>query len=506
MVPRMKTLVPTIKVAVVTCLLFASAISFSEVKTGNLDDSQSNNRAQAAEGTARPDAIRYANQFACPSHPGCKGRSDFGAQIMAAYADCPVKGCRIRVPANPSCWAYNTPLVFGDNGKNVILEGDGTTQTCLFFDSVSGSAITLDTGGSVSGGESVLRNLVLLGRCSDWNCAGVTSTAVTIGPANGTGTLSFEDFQIGLQVGVRNQICPGGCGFLNGFVMGGAAINLGLSLYNTSIQSSGTAINVDSHNYENLHWFGGFCAQNNICFSGAAAGDYYFYSISFDDNALGAISSKRNAGIWCYGCHFENAGQGASSNYIQASGNSIVELYGGAIYERRRKGSSYPGFITFSGSVLVVDGTVVSSSGDRVEQVVDISGVPAAVHLRVVNTSPGAIPNDFNPSYTATRIFDAPLRGDAVNANVRIMGYQLTLGGHLQQVSSGNYAGSCRMSDANTCTFSIGQPYAAPLCVVTAQGGQPVAAACSVSGRVVTIRAASPNSMTWAAVLVGNPN
>jgi hypothetical protein len=42
--------------------------------------------------------------------------------------------------------------------------------------------------------------------------------------------------------------------------------------------------------------------------------------------------------------------------------------------------------------------------------------------------------------------------------------------------------------------------------VVTAQSAPAVAAACSVSGTTVTITAASSNSLTWGAVLIGNPN
>ena len=275
-----------------------SSTSVAQIHGGGPESAQTGTRSAVADSrVGQFETVRYANQFPCPSSPGCKGNSDFGAQIMATYTDCPSTGCRIRVPSNRSCWSYTTPLVFDNQGKNVILEGDGTTQTCLFFNATSGSAITIDTGGSVSGGESVFRNLILLGRCADSSCSGVIANGVVIGPTNGTGTLSFEDFQVGLQVGVPNTACPGRCGFLNGFLLGSAVVNLGLSFYNTSILSSHFAINANNQNYENLHWFGGFCAQNDYCFTGPSAGDYYFHSVSFDDNEEGAIRTTANAGI-----------------------------------------------------------------------------------------------------------------------------------------------------------------------------------------------------------------
>lgn len=68
-------------------------------------------------------------------------------------------------------------------------------------------------------------------------------------------------------------------------------------------------------------------------------------------------------------------------------------------------------------------------------------------------------------------------------------------------------AGECSMSMGTSCTFTVGTSYtSAPICIPAIQGSTPMAGACSVSGTTVTITGASPNSYTWGAILIGNPN
>lgn len=77
------------------------------------------------------------------------------------------------------------------------------------------------------------------------------------------------------------------------------------------------------------------------------------------------------------------------------------------------------------------------------------------------------------------------------------------------QNATKNFAGTCAMAAATSCTFSLTSAFAGtPICVVTAQGTSITGAAdaCSVSGTTVTITAAAVNSNTWGAVLIGNPN
>ena len=78
---------------------------------------------------------------------------------------------------------------------------------------------------------------------------------------------------------------------------------------------------------------------------------------------------------------------------------------------------------------------------------------------------------------------------------------------HLDQMAAKNFAGTCSMSSSTSCTWTLAGSYTgAPICIAVAQGITPIAAACSVSGTTVTVTAASANSLTWGAMVIGNPN
>ena len=103
--------------------------------------------------------VRFADQFPCPSSPGCGGKSDFGAQVNAAYTSCPSTGCRIQVPAGSH--TVSTPISFTTLNKPVVLQCDaGTTEaltrdrgtTALYYTGTSGAAITMATGGGAGSG------------------------------------------------------------------------------------------------------------------------------------------------------------------------------------------------------------------------------------------------------------------------------------------------------------------------------------------------------------------
>lgn len=70
--------------------------------------------------------------------------------------------------------------------------------------------------------------------------------------------------------------------------------------------------------------------------------------------------------------------------------------------------------------------------------------------------------------------------------------------------------GSCSMSAATTCTFSAGASFSGtPICFATIQASPPATAnvaSCAISGTTVTITAGASNSLTWNALLVGNPD
>jgi hypothetical protein len=78
-------------------------------------------------------------------------------------------------------------------------------------------------------------------------------------------------------------------------------------------------------------------------------------------------------------------------------------------------------------------------------------------------------------------------------------------GGHAIQDATGKLGGTCAMASSTSCTWSLVSAFAlTPICVATPQGTTAIAGACSVSGTTVTITAASSNSLTWGAVVIGN--
>jgi hypothetical protein len=81
----------------------------------------------------------------------------------------------------------------------------------------------------------------------------------------------------------------------------------------------------------------------------------------------------------------------------------------------------------------------------------------------------------------------------------------------LDQTASKSFAGSCSMSSATTCTFTLGSTFTAYLCFASIDPASTVpatanSAKCAISGSTVTITAGISNSLTWDALLVGNPN
>lgn len=83
---------------------------------------------------------------------------------------------------------------------------------------------------------------------------------------------------------------------------------------------------------------------------------------------------------------------------------------------------------------------------------------------------------------------------------------------HLNQPITASYAGSCSMAAGTTCTFTLTNAFTGtPLCFASIDPASTVpatanSAKCAISGTTVTVTAGISNSLTWDALLVGNPN
>lgn len=123
-------------------------------------------------------------------------------------------------------------------------------------------------------------------------------------------------------------------------------------------------------------------------------------------------------------------------------------------------------------------------------------GAPVAIHTYINNT--GETGTGWMESLTSSlKEFNVASKFDSTVA----------VTGHLNQNTTGNWAGTCTMSTSTICTINLAAAYAnTPGCIVTVQSATVIAGGCIVSGTTVTVSAASSNSLTWAAFIFGNPN
>ena len=274
--------------------------------------------------------VRFADQFHCPSSPGCGGHSDFGAQVNAAYASCPATGCHIRIPAGS--YTFSTPIKFATSQKTVKLECDaGTSNNILYPDhgvtelhytGTSGAAITMQTGGGTGSG---IEGCTLIG-------PGVSSTNQAVGLELVTATkqtyrdLFISGFNVGLQFG--DWV------YLDNF-------------YNLQLENNGTnlyappsiAIGVG----ESIGFFGGVFTNKSyygfsttcVDFEGGQAIVISFYNVSFDQCGI-TVNIPGGQQFLFSGSHFEDPAAATNSDFLTIGSNCVachVILSGSDIFE-----------------------------------------------------------------------------------------------------------------------------------------------------------------------------
>ena len=122
--------------------------------------------------------VRVASSF-----PG----TDVGEQIAAAYADLPGQGGLIVLTTGGS---FSKPLVFGENGKAVLLVGLPGDVITLTYAGTTGAAITFDCGNGHKMGYG-FRDLTLTGPGNSTD-----TTGVMFGGVNGAEGIALRDFKI----------------------------------------------------------------------------------------------------------------------------------------------------------------------------------------------------------------------------------------------------------------------------------------------------------------------
>ena len=274
--------------------------------------------------------VRFADQFPCPSSPGCRGKSDFGAQVNAAYTSCPSSGCHIQIPAGS--YTVSTPIAFTTPNKPVVLECDaGTTETLnndhgtttLNYTGTSGAAITMNTDGGTGSG---VRGCTLLG-------PGFSGSNTAIGlMLNFAIKQSYKDLFIsGFNVGVEF----GSSVYLENF-------------YNLQLFDNRKAIYAPAgitSTGENIAFFGGTFTNkstllpsfstNCVDIEGGSAIVMSFYNISFDQCGV-TLNISGGQEFLFSGSHMENSVAPTSLDLLTIGSNCIschIILSGSDIYE-----------------------------------------------------------------------------------------------------------------------------------------------------------------------------
>jgi hypothetical protein len=274
--------------------------------------------------------VRFADQFPCPSSPGCGGKSDFGAQVNAAYASCPANGCRIRIPAGS--YTVSTPIRFTTSQKTVKLECDaGTSNNILYPDhgatelhytGTSGAAITMETGGGTGSG---IEGCALIGRGAGNNKAiGLLLVQATKQTYK---DLFISGFDVGLQFG--DWV------FLDNF-------------YNLQLESNARNLYAPASivvgTGESIAIFGGVITDKSLnnsfsptCvdFEGGQAIIVSFYNVSFDQCGV-TLNIPGGQQFLFSGSHFEDPVAATNTDFLTIGSNCSscqVILSGSDIFE-----------------------------------------------------------------------------------------------------------------------------------------------------------------------------
>jgi hypothetical protein len=318
--------------------------------------------------------VRFADQFPCPSSAGCGGKSDFGAQVNAAYASCPANGCRIRIPAGS--YTVSTPISFTTPQKTVKLECDaGTSNNILYPDQgttelhyteTSGAAITMTTGGGTGSGIE-----------------GCTLVGPGVGGANKA---------IGLQLVSASKQTYKDL-FISGFNVGlqfGDWVYLD-NFYNLQLENNATNLyappSITIGTGESVGFFGGvFTNKSTTSFSttcvdieGGQAIVMSFYNVSFDQCGV-TVNIPGGQQFLFSGSHFEDPSAATNSDFLTIGSNCIscqVILSGSDIFETHP--SSRTEFISLGGGARLTIVGGIYLAAEPIPQIISSTNLANAV-------------------------------------------------------------------------------------------------------------------------------
>jgi len=235
------------------------------------------------------NGILHAEQFA---------GVDIGAKINAAYAALSANGGRIKIKAG--AYSFSTAIVFGINGKNVILEADGYRASLTYTG--SGTAITFDNQSTSGSGDgfgswgSGLRDFDLIGLGGIYG-SGNAGTAVSYGPTNGGVGIILSNVRIAGFSTAYSQ--PNGTNG-NGFGFLATQCRFVNNTVNVSITAADENVKFDHCIFTNFG-AGIVCVANNVVVQDNS-------NVTFDTCSFDSVQTIIGSGGGQYhfsNCHFE---------------------------------------------------------------------------------------------------------------------------------------------------------------------------------------------------------
>jgi hypothetical protein len=295
----------------------------------------------------------------------------------------------------------------------------------------------------------------------------------------------------------------------NNTCVGYYCLSVNAEYSNTAIGEAAMELNATGYQNTAVGVNALFGASNSSAYSDTAVGLSALGSVTSaaDDEGFGAYAlDKLTSGNY-------NVAVGYGANYDLTSGVNNVSVGHYASYTNSTSNNN-----TSVGFEALFNGTGGSNTAVGYEAgYTDTSGTAntylgygADVSTTGI-TNATAIGNGAKVATSNTMVFGNSSVTDVYfgssTPSAQIHATNSVLSGHLNQTATASFAGSCSMSSGTTCTITLGAAFTStPLCFVTPQGTTAAYAACSVSGTTVTITASASNSLTWGALVVGNPN
>lgn len=375
--------------------------------------------------------------------------------------------------------------------------------------SVAAANVCVEVGGVVAGNQPSMRGirgLTCTGPAGESSTAG---TGVDVNTQNfSLSDAHFEAVEYGVNVG---SLTSARGIFLNDVTGGGAtgAYTTNVVYISSTCASSGTGCPYPTSDVKISNVFQPFTAS--------PAGPALVDTISGSGSHT---TSELTLGLYSLG---DGSGSGAGSTRpVLTTSSSIASTP--YLPGTLPAGTPISGVQGTSGT-LVQMSTGSATSGDLIK----FDGSGDAVDSGVSSTSPtfsgtatvgtlAATTISGSPNFSGTPTFSTTLALNTTGTSGGLTGTpNITVGtvtatgitgSYLNQTAASAYGGTCTMTSATSCSFTLGHAPTTAVCVSSEQGtGTVLGSKCSVSALgVVTITASSTNSQTWGALVFGNPN